>query len=213
MAKRLIIIPTGIEAAQILEKLGAEKSGDRLYSSPDKATDIFICGAGMPASIMNTSLFLADKSYNLIILAGIAGSFKDSIQIGELVNVKTENFADLGYSEHGEFGNFFHLKEWSESYLGGSITNPNQQIMNTLPCKQVTSNTVNLCNIEKKGIPEADIENMEGAGLFLLFNKLNIPFLEIRAISNMVRERNKANWNIPMAVENLTTELLNLLKS
>lgn len=213
MAKRLIIIPTGIEAAQILEKLDAEKYGDRLYSSPDKAIDIFICGAGMPASIMNTSLFLADKSYDLVILAGIAGSFKDTIPIGELVDVKTENFADLGYSEQGEFGNFFHLKEWSESYMGGSVTNPNQQIMDAYPFKQVTSNSVNLCNVEKTGIPEADIENMEGAGLFLLFEKLNIPFLEIRAISNMVRDRNKANWNIPLAVENLTTELLNILKS
>ncbi len=165
----------------------------------------------MPASILNCSLHLAKHQYSKIILAGIAGSFKQGIKIGETVNVKSETFADLGYFENDNLGNFFPLNDWNKDYGKGIIENPNTDLLNTCHLKQVSSNSVNICNIQINGVPNADIENMEGAGLFLLFNRLNLPFLEIRSISNHVRNRNKQAWDIPLALENLSKELINML--
>jgi futalosine hydrolase len=42
-----------------------------------------------------------------------------------------------------------------------------------------------------------------------LLEKVN--FLQIRTISNFVEEREKANWNIPLAIENLNKELLRVI--
>ena len=35
----------------------------------------------------------------------------------------------------------------------------------------------------------------------------NMNFLQLRSISNYVEERNKANWDIPLAIKNLNDKL------
>ena len=58
----------------------------------------------------------------------------------------------------------------------------------------------------------ADIETMEGAAIFYVCLLENIPFLQIRAISNYVEERNTANWNIPLAIKNLNNKLIEIIE-
>ncbi|MDA0746944.1 MAG: futalosine hydrolase [bacterium] len=43
-------------------------------------------------------------------------------------------------------------------------------------------------------------ENMEGAAAAHLCALYNIPFLEVRGISNLVEDRNRDAWNIPLAI-------------
>jgi futalosine hydrolase len=57
------------------------------------------------------------------------------------------------------------------------------------------------------------IENMEGAAVHYVCLKENIPFVQIRSISNYVGDRNKKNWKIKEAVANLNTELIRLVES
>ena len=42
-------------------------------------------------------------------------------------------------------------------------------------------------------------ENMEGAAVAQLCTLYNVPFLEIRGISNLVKERNKEEWDLSAA--------------
>jgi len=42
-------------------------------------------------------------------------------------------------------------------------------------------------------------ENMEGASVAQLCTLYNVPFLEIRGISNLVKERKKEEWNLSAA--------------
>ena len=77
-------------------------------------------------------------------------------------------------------------------------------------------NTVhgNMASIEKvikKYKPE--IESMEGAAFFYVCEKENIPSIQLRAISNYVERRNKDNWNIPLALQNLKLALEKLLSA
>jgi futalosine hydrolase len=41
----------------------------------------------------------------------------------------------------------------------------------------------------------------------------NVPCVQIRAISNFVEKRNKSNWDIGIAIENLNKELHHFLSS
>jgi futalosine hydrolase len=52
-----------------------------------------------------------------------------------------------------------------------------------------------------------DIETMEGAAFFYVCLMENVPFAEIRSISNMVAPRDKSKWNIPLAIKNLSDKV------
>jgi futalosine hydrolase len=56
-----------------------------------------------------------------------------------------------------------------------------------------------------------DIETMEGATFFYICSLENIPFLALRAISNKVERRNKINWKIALALNNLSEKLKEVL--
>jgi futalosine hydrolase len=62
---------------------------------------------------------------------------------------------------------------------------------------------------------DPDIETMEGASFFYICRRESIPFFAVRSISNRVERRNRASWNIPLALENLSVrmeEVFNLLE-
>ncbi|MFM7016265.1 MAG: futalosine hydrolase, partial [Bacteroidota bacterium] len=56
-----------------------------------------------------------------------------------------------------------------------------------------------------------DIESMEGAAVFYVANQLNIPALQIRAISNYVEPRNRGNWKVQDALLSLSHVVKQLL--
>jgi futalosine hydrolase len=213
MKKYLIIIPTLTEASPFISKMGMEKCSSNLYSNKISDTDLLICGPGMPASIVNCAIHLINSNYKNIILAGIAGSYTKDINIGQTVCIREENFADIGFQKENNYNSLFHLADWETEYGRGNIKNAHTDWMKSTKLTLVNSNTVNLTNIQLDNLATADIENMEGAGIFLLAKKLNLPILEIRSISNYVRERDKSNWNINLATDNLSIEILKIINS
>ena len=58
----------------------------------------------------------------------------------------------------------------------------------------------------KNGL-EAGIETMEGAALHYIGLLEEIPFLQVRALSNYVGERDKSKWVLDKAIEILNLEL------
>ena len=58
-----------------------------------------------------------------------------------------------------------------------------------------------------------DIESMEGACFHFAALMEKIPFLQLRAVSNFVGDRNKANWKLEEAIMNLNDALVNYCKT
>ena len=54
---------------------------------------------------------------------------------------------------------------------------------------------------------------MEGAAFFLACLLSEVPFLEIRSISNFVEPRNREAWDLPLAIDNLNVALIELIKT
>ncbi len=172
--------------------------------------DLLITGIGTPISIFRLTEVINRKKYDLIINIGIAGSFLKTIKIGELVNVKSEIFADLGFEDQNSFIPLSESAFKTKQII--NFENPNNSFF-PKDMKITKGITVNSCSgnsntIERrKKFFDADIESMEGAGIFLVCLEKNIPFIEIRAISNYIEPRNTNNWNIPLAIKNLNTEI------
>ena len=74
--------------------------------TPDNI-DILITGVGVPATIYHLQKRLQQIDYDLVIQAGIAGSFDDSIQPGQTVLVQQDCFGDLGTEEKENFKSIF----------------------------------------------------------------------------------------------------------
>ena len=60
---------------------------------------------------------------------------------------------------------------------------------------------------------DLSIESMEGAAAAQVCLALGVPFAELRGVSNIVGERDKRAWNVPLAVRAVTEALLNFLRS
>ena len=111
-------------------------------------------------------------------------------------------------------------EDWTdEQGFGESKIIPLKTRINLPALKQVRGITVNTVHGNRQSIGaiterlRPQVESMEGAAFFYACNDARLPSLQLRAISNTVEERNTANWNIPVAVENLNKHLVGLLES
>jgi futalosine hydrolase len=182
---------------------------------------VLISGVGIPSTAYHLTKKLLQQKYDLVIQAGIAGCFTKEIKKGEVVVVSHDAFADIGAEENKKFKTIFQLGLDDKNKLpfkDGWLINTSE-ILLSCHLKKIKAITVNKISDKKrqtkqlKKIFNANIESMEGAAFHYVCLNQNIPFLQIRSISNKVGERDKTKWEIKMAIENLNRELKTLIES
>jgi futalosine hydrolase len=208
-----------ISAATVGEWMPSFLNVNALYTGESQRLKLQFhqSGIGMLGSCFAlTKLALEDKP-DLIIQVGIAGTFDNQIELGSVVAIDEETIGDLGVEEDGKWKDLFDLKLEKSSYHPFEKRKlPNQWLSkyNLLGLKEVNGITVNeistnpdrIQKLIKKYNPA--IESMEGAALHYVARETNIPFIQIRAISNYIGERDKANWQMKLAIDNLNQTLL-----
>lgn len=221
--KILIVAATWMEVKLIADELKpAQKSltNHSRHHYAGNEVDILIAGIGIISTTFHLTSILHQNSYNLVLNTGIAGSLNKNLKIGEVVNVISEEFADLGIEKKDGFSTLFesgfvHPNEfpYEEGLLKSSFTN------GWIDLKKVHGITINKSHTYLQNISSfqnkfsADIENMEGAAVFYVCHNLNIPCLQIRAISNYITSEGTTEWDIPLALINLKSSILNQLHS
>jgi futalosine hydrolase len=188
----------------------------------DLQLDFLITGVGM----LNTTYALMKqfqlKKPHVVVNAGIAGSFTKKYAPGSVVVVKDEVVADLGVEEKTGYKDVFDLKLLKHSqfpFINKKLSNVHTNFMERTLLHKVKSATVNQITTSKKTAAmyvhkyKAEIENMEGAAVHYVCLLENIPFVQIRSISNFVGDRNKKNWKLKEAISSLNSELIRLVES
>jgi futalosine hydrolase len=177
-------------------------------------------GIGMLASSVSLMKMFTQETPTLIIQVGIAGCFDKKIPLGKVFAVKDDFVGDLGVMENKVWKDLFDMKLDKPNdtpYEKKSLPNPwlNQFNVLNLPVKK--SVTVNTISTDKSRIQllsgryKAVLESMEGASLHYMGRDLTIPFIQIRAVSNYVGERDKSKWKIQEAIYNVNETLLQFL--
>ncbi|QQT53352.1 futalosine hydrolase [Sphingobacterium siyangense] len=201
----LIIAATSFELQPFLE----------VVSNYDQC-DTLVTGVGMVATGFELGRMLHEKKYDLLINVGIGGCLDRTIEIGSVIQVVSESFVELG-AEDGH--NFIPIDQlgYGRSTFTSSLLNDKELRLPFL--KQGEGITVNKVHgstesIEKikKLHPNSLVESMEGAAVFYAADKMTIPVIEIRGISNYVERRNRATWNIPLAIMNSNKALIKTLE-
>lgn len=166
--------------------------------------DILITGVGMTATAFALGKHLSNV-YQLVLNLGIAGSFDPSIDLGTVLNITTDDFAELGAEDNG---NFLTIEELGfgqgrfkahNNLLHQSVSDIRQ--VHGITVNKVHGDAVSISEIIKRLNPVT--ESMEGAAVFYCCEKAGIPCLQIRSISNYVEPRNREGWQIGKAIKNL----------
>jgi len=177
-------------------------------------------GIGLLASSVSLMKMFVQETPSLIIQVGIAGCFDKKIPLGKVFAVKDDFAGDIGVMENKVWKDLFDLKLDKPNdapYEKKSLPNPWLSQYNLLKLPTKKGVTVNTISTDKNKIDlysgryKATLESMEGAALHYMGRDLNIPFIQIRAVSNYVGERNKAKWNMQEAIYNLNETLLQYL--
>jgi len=159
---------------------------------------------------------------SLVIGAGIAGSYAESIPPGTVVTTLSDCFADMGVDDNGHFIPLFGAglaDANTPPFSGGRIVCSGRWFdiaAGIMPA--VRGATVNMASGSQAAIErirkawDPEIETMEGAWLAYTCAMSGIPWVSVRAVSNMVEPRNLKNWNIPLALQNLQEKMIQLLE-
>ena len=183
--------------------------------------DILISGIGLTASTYHLAKQLALKKYDLVIQAGVAGCFDLSVPLGAVVAVKQDAIADQSVIELEKLKTLFDLQLVPQDqypYKKGWLINPNKEVLKKTRLKIVKGISVNQISTSKQMIKfyrevfGPVTESMEGAALHYACLMENVPFVQIRSISNYIGERNKKKWDMMDSIINLNNELTGLIK-
>jgi futalosine hydrolase len=214
----LLVASTALELDPVLSVLNPHNQFAFSYKYQSHTVSVLTSGVGS----INTSFALARYKINnkldLAIQLGLAGSFSKNIAIGDVVTVDKDRFGDLGSEDvDGSLLDVYEnnlAKPDSFPFSNGWIYAHKPP---SLELKSTVAITVNTCSGNEMTIKNRfskyhpDIESMEGAAFYYVCNMLDIPCIQIRSISNYVEPRNTSDWDINLAINNLSNTFFKIL--
>jgi len=211
--KILIVAATWMETGLLADEFKYLTSAGNFiksYSYNYIDIDILVTGIGATFTTYHLTRALGENRYGHVINIGLAGSFCQNLEIGQVVNIVSEEFADLGVEKQDELLTLFeagYIKPNEFPFENGLIQNKgNGLFANLAAARGITSNCIHsrpgsISQLRAKY--KAQVESMEGAAVFYVCKQFGIPFSEIRAISNFTDATGHTDWNIPLALDNL----------
>lgn len=191
------------------------------FLATNHKTDVLITGVGIPATIFNLNQKLVQAKYDLVIQAGIAGTFSETIEKNDVVIIEEDTFADIGIDEKANFRTLFEMGFADENefpYKSGWLKNE-QEILKKIGLPLAKAITVNRITDDKNQLKkliekfQPDVESMEGAAFHYVCLRQKVNFLQFRSISNIVGERDKTKWKMHEAISSLNTGLQKLIEN
>lgn len=203
----------------------AERVGGReilLGRIGGQAVRLLVSGPGMANTVQGLTAAIEKDRPALILQTGCGGGFSQAgIQIGDVAIASMETDVHLGLERQGPDATPGALpfpviqkpgQELFNQYpVALEIGNAAAQSLKTAAVAVgvkvhmgpfVTVATVTTTSARSDQLHRhfgALIENMEGAGAAHVAALYDLPFLEIRAVSNRVGDRDKRRWNLPLS--------------
>jgi futalosine hydrolase len=168
-------------------------------------------------------ILVATASYDLALNVGVCGSFDRSLAPGAVVHVMSDRMPELGAEDDDRFLTIQDLRLLGNEefpFQGGALVNskpPAIAALRALPTVAgITVNTVHgrehsIAAIAERVNPQ--VESMEGAGFMFACLIHDVPFAQVRGVSNVVERRNRAAWRIREAVDNVCRAAFEILES
>jgi futalosine hydrolase len=215
---KLLVMATKLEAMPILQYFDQDEKNFRCYEGKGiwENWTLLITGVGMVNTALHLSVLLAGNSFAMAVNAGVAGSFVKDLPLATVYKINHDFFPELG-AEYG--ADFLNLNDLGINFaeqapmLSDNAAMPYTDesvfpdVWHQLPaCSSATVNTAHGNDVSIKrfqALYNSDLESMEGAAFFLTCAQYKLPYIQIRAVSNYIEQRNVQNWRMKQALDNL----------
>lgn len=163
-----------------------------------------------------TLAIIADKP-RAIVVCGIAGAYPSSgLRIGDVACAEIEIYGDLGAQSPDGFLDMKALGFPVVATTSAPLFNelpmqlfPAERRVNFVTVSTCTGTRADALAVEQR--TRGAVENMEGAAVAHVAHLHGIPVGEVRGISNIASDRDKASWRIKDAAEAAQHALLSWL--
>ncbi|MCW3076506.1 MAG: futalosine hydrolase [Bacteroidetes bacterium] len=215
MPNFLIVSATKQEIQPLLNHFSVQLTGEETLAGSDVVKDlsVIVTGVGMVNTAFVMGKFFNHK-FDFIINLGICGTLHSHLKIGEVVNVVSDTICEMGAESPVGFIKYPDLIAGGINYYENKINDEPELLATIKKVKALTVNKVHGIeeSIEQiKSLYEADVESMEGAAFLRAADGMGINYLQLRAISNYVENRDKSKWNIALAIKNLNEFAIKLI--
>ena len=231
MSTLLLATATEMEASPLREELEDETSLQLPYGSGSRGSfeglDLTLLhhGVGKVNTAAGLALAVDRLEPSGIIQFGIGGGYVGAfLSVGRVAIASCEIHIDTGartasgWEDMESLG--LPLLERERSWYNKFPTDPRltaaaSEATGQPPVAFGTSETVTGTFDEGRSLHDhfdVSVESMEGAAAAQVCLALNVPFAEIRGISNIVGERARHAWNIPGAVRAVNAALIQTLR-
>src|SRR3954447_12487714 len=147
----LVVTATDAEVARLVASLtptAGRSSRLKSYTVDRHAVDVLTTGVGMVATATWCSGVFARERYDLVLNAGVCGSFRPALRPGSVVHVTTDRVAELGAEDGDAFLSVQELQllgedefPWTRGRLVNSAA-PANDVLAALPVADaITVNT------------------------------------------------------------------------
>jgi len=192
---------------------------------PDWEIRVLIGGVGIASTTYALTTELLQRRPSVVIQAGIAGTLSPALLNAAspaVVAVNQDSFADAGVWQNEQWNDLFDLGLLDENtfpYTNRFLKNPWQQLLQKTHLQQVTGHTVQEITTQPPHIARYEqnsttiVESMEGAALHYVCLQQQVPFLQLRAVSNIIGERDKKKWRMKEAIAALNETLIRTINT
>ncbi|MCS6930441.1 MAG: futalosine hydrolase [Saprospiraceae bacterium] len=219
----LLVAATPFEIAPLLAHLERhfEKSPDGTFTQEGLSVFPLVTGVGPVVTAWHLGRFFARYRPDWALHLGVAGAFDRSLALGEVVQIVADRFADVGVEEaDGRFIDIFELglanpneppfeEGWLRNVAGAET--PFLPTVTGITVSRVHGSEHTIKAIEQK-YPQAQVETMESAAFFYACLQAELPFSEIRSLSNYVEPRRREAWKLDLAIEQLNAVAIEMLQ-
>jgi futalosine hydrolase len=211
----LVAAATAAELEPLLGLLNAPPVRNRLvaHSYRHHQLDLLTTGVGMVATAAGCATALARAEYGFALNLGLCGSFDRSLQPGAVVHVVEDRLAELGAEDGDRFLTLAELGLAADGARPDVDVVVNRHPIDSAALRRlpaVTAITVNTVHGNERTIAAVvarfrpQIETMEGAAFMYACRLHEVPFVQLRAVSNVVERRNRGAWRVAEALEALS---------
>jgi futalosine hydrolase len=190
----------------IVTAVEAEADAIRRGLPADAAHGVSVLAGGVGAARVAAAAsraLAADPGLGAVISAGIGGAFPGKAKPGGLLLARRIVAADLGADSPDGFLSVDELGFGSAVAQAGRIPGLDAVVGSILTVNTATGTEEGAAELLRRH-PEAVGEAMEGFGVAAAAQLADVPFAEVRAVSNFVGVRDRDSWRLDLAFAALT---------
>lgn len=192
-----ILIVTAVEAE-------AEAVRRGLPTDAPHGVTVIAGGVGSAQVAAATARALAlDPGYDAVLSVGIGGAFPGKAELGGLLLARRVVAADLGADSPDGFLSVDELGFGSSTLDAGRVPGLDAVVGTILTVNTATGTDERAAELTARH-PQAVGEAMEGYGVAASAALFDLPFAEVRAVSNFIGKRDRDAWELGLAFAALT---------